>query len=183
MMEDLAMHLLEIVMNSVMAEAESVSLLVSNSEKDDVIRMEVKDDGCGMSPAMVASATSPFMTGRKKKTGLGLAFMKQLTEVCNGTFSLHSEQGVGTDMVATVQRSCIDTPPLGQLGDTVMAAIQWNGKVKFTFEYHNDRSDYIFDTKEVRDVLEVEDLNEPDILLWIKETVNQGVKKAEEDAR
>ena len=45
MMEDLAMHLLEILMNSVKAGAGTLTLKIYDSWLDNVIRMTIIDDG------------------------------------------------------------------------------------------------------------------------------------------
>ena len=182
MMEDLAMHLLEILMNSVKAGARTLTLKIYDSWLDNVIRMIIIDDGCGMSEDMASRAADPFTTSRTtRKIGMGLAFMKGLTETCNGSFELKSVVGEGTEVIAEVEKECIDTPPLGDLGDISMSTIQANPEIDYTLEYTTDSNKFVFTSMEVRKELEGVSLMEPEILLWIKEYINQGIEQAKED--
>ncbi|MCR4951651.1 MAG: ATP-binding protein [Solobacterium sp.] len=182
MMEDLAMHLLEILMNSVKAGAGTLTLKIYDSWLDNVIRMTIIDDGCGMDEEMAKKAADPFTTSRTtRKIGMGLAFMKGLTETCNGSFSLDSEVGKGTTITAEVEKECIDTPPLGDLGEISMETIQANPDIDYTLEYTTDSNHFIFTSMEVRKELDGVSLMEPEILLWIKEYINQGIEQAKED--
>ena len=53
MMEDLAMHILEILMNSIGAKAGRILLKIRESVKDNIIEITVTDNGSGMSEEMV----------------------------------------------------------------------------------------------------------------------------------
>ena len=53
MMEDLAMHILEILMNSIKAGAKLITLKIRDSFNDDVIAFSIEDDGKGMDEEMV----------------------------------------------------------------------------------------------------------------------------------
>ena len=75
----------------------------------------------------------------------------------------------------------IDTPPLGDLGDISMSTIQANPDIDYTLEYTTDSNKFVFTSMEVRKELEGVSLMEPEILLWIKEYINQGIEQAKED--
>ena len=183
MMEDLAMHLIEILMNSIHALAKHISVVIKDSEKEDVIDVTVCDDGKGMSKEMVEKVTSPFTTSRTtRKFGMGLAFLKGLCELCNGFYTLESELGRGTTIHFSIQKSHIDAPPLGDLGEMSMAVIQANEEIQYTLTYKTDQKEFHFSTDEVKAQLDGLSLLEPSILLWIKEYINQGVNLIEEDA-
>ena len=67
-----------------------------------VVKIEIKDRGCGMTAEQVANVTDPFFTTRKtRKVGLGLPFLKMEAELTGGSFSIESTVGVGT--VATIR--------------------------------------------------------------------------------
>jgi hypothetical protein len=135
-----------------------------------------------MDEEMAKKAADPFTTSRTtRKIGMGLAFMKGLTETCNGSFSLDSEVGKGTTVTAEVEKECIDTPPLGDLGEISMETIQANPDIDYTLEYTTDSNQFVFTSMEVRKELDGVSLMEPEILLWIKEYINQGIEQAKED--
>lgn len=182
MMEDIAMHIIEILMNSIKAGASLIQVKIFDSLKEDIISITITDDGKGMDEDMVKRAADPFTTSRTtRKVGLGLSFMKGLAESCNGTFDIESEKGVGTVVKASVQKLNIDTPELGDMGEVMMEAIQSNEEIDYIFEYKTDVNTFLFDTKEVKQELEGVSLLLPEILLWIKDYINQGIEQAKEE--
>lgn len=184
MMLDLAMHILEILMNSIHALAKNIKFSIRDSKLDDKIIMIVEDDGKGMSEEQVSKITSPFMTGRTtRKVGLGVAFLKGLTEQCNGEFKVSSKLGEGTTVSASVQRSFIDTPPMGDIGEIIMECIQANEDIDYLFTYKTDEDEFVFDTKEIKKELEGVSLLEPSVLLWIKDYINQNINSLKGDKR
>lgn len=184
MMLDLAMHILEILMNSIHALAKNIKFSIHDSKLDDKIIMIVEDDGKGMSEEQVSKITSPFMTGRTtRKVGLGVAFLKGLTEQCNGEFKVSSKLGEGTTVSASVQRSFIDTPPMGDIGEIIMECIQANEDIDYLFTYKTDEDEFVFDTKEIKKELEGVSLLEPSVLLWIKDYINQNINSLKGDKR
>ena len=108
-------QLLDLVQNSLEAGAKQV--LVRVNESADVLSIDVQDDGCGMSAAVLARALDPFYTdGRKhrhRKVGLGLAFLKQMTDATGGNLQVDSEPGQGTLISCRLDRRHVDVPPAG----------------------------------------------------------------------
>ncbi|MBP8785738.1 MAG: sensor histidine kinase, partial [Synergistaceae bacterium] len=77
MLEDLSQHVLDIAENSVMAKATKVSIQIIEKKSEDVLRMTIADNGCGMSAEFVARVTDPFTTSRTtRRVGMGLPFLK-----------------------------------------------------------------------------------------------------------
>lgn len=184
MMEDIAMHILEILMNSIKAGASLIILKIRDSFNDDIISVSVEDNGKGMDAEMAAKAADPFTTSRTtRRIGMGLSFMKGLAETCGGTFRLSSEPGKGTLVEASVQKLNIDTPDLGDIGEIMMASIQSDENIDYVLEYTTDYSEFIFDSREIKKELEGVSLAEPEILLWIKDYINQGIEQAKEDTQ
>ncbi len=64
----------------------------------DYVVLIVRDDGCGMSPEILARATEPFFTtkGPGKGTGLGLSMAHGLAEQSGGRLHVHSTLEKGT---------------------------------------------------------------------------------------
>lgn len=67
----------------------------------------IKDNGIGMSPEFVEHIFEPFERERNttiskiQGTGLGMAITKNIVDMMNGTISVKSEQGVGTEFTVT----------------------------------------------------------------------------------
>lgn len=82
-----------------MREGGSIVLGASRMRSDrlgDVVSIEVRDSGPGMSEEVAARATEPFFTTRAKGTGLGLAIVRRIMEDHHGELKLHSRAGGGT---------------------------------------------------------------------------------------
>ncbi|MDD3903560.1 MAG: sensor histidine kinase [Sphaerochaeta sp.] len=114
--------LLDIVQNSFEAESRRVEL--SLEETDTRLVCQVRDNGKGMDEAVKNRVLDPFYTDGikhvKRKVGLGLPFLIQACEACNGDFSLESELGVGTTISFSFNLNHMDTPPFGDLPSTIL---------------------------------------------------------------
>ena len=72
----------------------------------DYVRLEVRDDGCGMSPEILAKVGKPFFTTKAKGvgTGLGIASAFKLAEAAHGRAKVISAPGKGTSIVLYLPR-------------------------------------------------------------------------------
>ena len=72
-MNDLSMHILDIVQNSISAGATLVTLTVDESPAEDLLTIAVGDNGKGMTPEQVSRLSDPFFTSRTtRKVGMGI---------------------------------------------------------------------------------------------------------------
>lgn len=177
-MKDLSLHLLDIAENSVRAKAELITLTVVNSQARDRIILRIEDNGCGMSPELLARVTDPFTTTRTtRRVGLGIPLFKDAAEQTGGSFSIESTEGVGTITTAEFVRSCIDTPPEGDLCGSVLTLIQGSPNTDFCFRYETDQGSFVCDTREMRELLGDVSLNEPEVLTFLSEYLREHVKE------
>lgn len=176
-MQDLAMYILEILMNSIHADSSFIKLLIEFCREKDLVTIVVEDNGKGMNEEMVKKVMSPFTTTRTtRKVGLGVAFMKELCDECEGKLNIESKVGKGTIVKATYKMSHIDAPVLGDVGEMMMFAIQANETIDYEFVYKEDDNEFIFKTADIREELGDVKLDDPSILLWIKDYINQEIK-------
>ncbi len=149
-------YLMDIAHNSV--EAMAMTVTVTFSEKNEYIEMVVQDDGSGMDESTLSKAKDPFYTDPEKhaerKVGLGLPFLIQACEACEGTFSIDSQKGTGTTVRCTFRRDCIDTPPLGGLVSAVIALMTMDRDYELIFNRFKDDENYCVKRSELIDALE-----------------------------
>jgi signal transduction histidine kinase len=69
---------------------------------ESTLEVQVKDDGVGMPPDVLARAGTPFFTTRDEGTGLGLAQCQRLIGTAGGRFRIESVEGVGTTVTITL---------------------------------------------------------------------------------
>lgn len=180
-MEDLSLHILDIAENSVAAGARTITISVVEDVKGDIIVMRVGDDGKGLNEETMKMVIDPFFTTKTvRKVGLGLPFLKQAAEECEGHFDIASEKGKGTTIAASFRRSHIDRKPLGDVGATVMVLIAGNPGIDFEFEYRKDECRYLLKTREIKDQLEDIPINSPDVLKIIRADIDEGLNKCKE---
>jgi len=175
--EDLSLHILDLVENSVDAGATEVEITVTEDSVNDFLSLEISDNGRGMDAETMKTATDPFFTTKTvRKVGLGLPFLKQAAEECDGHFSLVSEKGKGTAVSASFKRSHIDRKPLGDIGATIIVLIAGNPGLDIIFTYKRDDYSYYLNTREIREDLEKIPINLPEVLKLIKENISEGIK-------
>ncbi len=182
MMQDLAMHILELLMNSIKAKASLIKIKLFIFDIDKLITVIVEDDGLGMSEDTLKKVIDPFTTSRlTRKIGLGVSFFKGLSDLCNGTFNISSKVNIGTTVKVTLEKDHLDLPPLGDLGEMLMLAIQADENIDYEFEYKHNDFNFNFNTRQIKDELNGISICEPDILIWIKEYIDQQISLDKED--
>ncbi len=182
-MQDISLHLLDIIENSVRAGAKCIRLRIINDAQQNVIRFIIEDDGCGMDVDTLAMAQDPFYTSkveRVKKVGLGIPLFKQNAELCNGSFSLTSEPGLGTVLTADFELDNIDRLPLGNLKDTLLGAIIGHQDIDFHVNLikrdKGKEQSFHFDTQAIKEELGDIPLTYPDVIEYIEQSLIEGIQ-------
>ena len=176
-MRELSLNVMDVAQNSVRAEATLVRISVTESDKDDRLKIEIADDGCGMTQEQVQQVIDPFFTTRTtRKVGLGVPLFKLSAEQTGGSFDIQSEKGVGTTTTASYVKSHVDMTPLGDINSTVKILIQCNPQIDFVYTCTTDNGSFTLDTRELREVLGDVSLDTPDVLLWIGDYLEENTK-------
>ncbi|MBN2139200.1 MAG: ATP-binding protein [Sedimentisphaerales bacterium] len=147
-MEDISLHILDIVENSIAASAKTIEIMIDEDQAKDLLTIEIKDDGKGMDKQALSKALDPFFTTRQtRRVGLGLSLLAQAARDSDGAFELSSEQGTGTTVRASFRLSHPDCKPMGDIGQTlrVLAA---SPAIDIVYEHKRKDSIYRFDTRE-----------------------------------
>ena len=147
--------------------------------------MSVIDDGCGMDEATVARVIDPFFTSRTtRKVGLGLPFLKQAAESCNGNMQITSTPGKGTQVKVEFQYSHIDRMPLGDLAGTFLSLLIASPEINWDFNYvvAGRGKEFKFESQPVTQALQGVSLTEPSILTYLRESIESGVAEVLLDA-
>lgn len=170
------MNILDIAENSVRADASLVEIALEQDTAQGTQLLRITDNGKGMDAEMLARVTDPFSTTRTtRKVGLGLPFLKMATQLTDGWMDIKSEVGVGTTVTASFGLDHIDLMPLGDIGGTLSTLVQGTPGIDFVFYFQRDGGRFCFDTRQARLILEGVPLNEPQVVLFIKDHVTAGV--------
>lgn len=176
-MKELSLNILDITKNSVSAGAENIEITL-NTDKEGILTLTVRDDGCGMSEQTVKNVTDPFYTTRTtRKVGLGLPLLKLAAEQTGGYLHIRSskdESDHGTELKAVFDTKSIDFMPVGDIVSTVCILIAGSPEIDFRFTDKSPERSVSLDTSELRAVLgEDISLAEPEIQAWISEYLRE----------
>lgn len=176
-MKDISLHLLDIVQNSLAADALKVIITL---ELDDSNRLgiSIRDNGKGMDQETLAKVTDPFITSRDtRKVGLGIPLLKASSERSGGEISINSIKGKGTDIKATFCIGNIDRPPLGDTGETIACLVMMAPLVELELILIKGEEIFKLNTFEMKERLCSVPLDNTEVITWIKEYVNENVNK------
>ncbi len=172
-MEDLSLHILDVVENGTAAGASLVEITISEETDRDLLVIKIKDDGRGMDAEMAARVTDPWVTSRTtRRMGMGLPLLKMAAEETGGHLVLDSIPGVGTEVVTTFQNSHIDRKPLGDVAGTMVALILGNPEIEFVYEYDLDGEKTELDTRELKEQLGEVAITDPAVLSLIRDHIS-----------
>jgi len=175
-MKDLALHILDIVQNSISAAADMIEIRAEESFADDLVSITIKDNGHGMEQALVEKITDPYTTSRTtRKVGLGLPLLKQNAEQAGGGISISSTPGTGTTVNATFRAGHPDTPPWGDLAGVIILLVSANPSIDFLYFHRSKSGEYIFDTREVKSVLDGVPVNDNDVRRFLKDMIIENL--------
>jgi hypothetical protein len=179
-MREIALHLLDLAQNSLSAGAHTVEIRVCEDLDADRLTASIRDDGSGMDEETLRKVTDPFFTSRTtRNVGLGLPLLKEAAEACNGGLTIRSQPGTGSQVEASFQHSHIDRMPLGQLATVFLELTVTHPEVHWLFQYtarrHGSESTFAFDDAPVKEALDGVPLTHPDVLAYLRETLENGL--------
>jgi hypothetical protein len=176
--QDLSLHILDIVENSLAAGAGRVEIRIEEDLGADRMILEIMDDGRGMEEHELRQAMDPFFTTKTtRRVGLGLPLLAEACRLCNGELSLESRPGNGTRVRATFQNSHIDRKPLGEIGDTLMTLIVGHPEVDLRYEHRKDGKSFSLDTREIKSDLGDVPLNAPQVVSALRNLIHSGLEE------
>ena len=176
-------HILDITENSIRAGAKLIEISVDEDSENNLLTIEIKDDGHGMDQNTVQKVLDPFYTTKTvRRIGLGLPLLKDAAERSGGTFQINSQENQGTTVKATFGLRHLDRQPLGAIINIMVILIISNSDIDFFYKQrHNDRR-FEMDTREIRKEIEDVPINHPQIIKYIRGTMEEGLREIEPEA-
>ena len=175
-MKELSLHILDIAKNSVKAQATLIEIYVTEDESKNLLTIEIKDNGCGMSEEFLKTVKDPFSTTRTtRKVGMGISLFEAAAVQCGGKLDITSEVDVGTTLTTTFELDNIDRAPIGDMAGTMQTLISGSPAIEFIYRHEKNSKVFVLDTRELKQVLGEVPLDTPEVLLWIEGYVNEGL--------
>ncbi len=174
-MREIALHILDIVQNSVVANATRIEVDVCEDIENDVLRVVITDNGCGMTKEFLEKVIDPFTTKRTtRKVGLGIPLYKTAAEMTGGSFDIKSEVGKGTVVTATFGYSHIDRQPLGDMAETILGLVTSYEDIEFKYRHSVGGETFELSTAELKNVLGDVPFTAPEVYMWLSDYLKEG---------
>lgn len=176
-MTELSLHILDIIQNSIRANASQIEVIIEESQRNDLYSIQIIDNGDGMDDEEQKLISDPFYTTRTtRKVGLGISLLKQNAEQTGGSLEIVSQKNKGTKLTAIFSYQHIDRPILGDIAGTLTLVIGANPKIRFIYIHKTPLSDFEFDTNEIHQELENVPISDRDILQALKELIQENLE-------
>jgi len=177
-MKDLALHILDILQNSVTAGATLVKLQIDEVPDKDKYLIKFIDNGKGMDEETVKHVTDPFFTTRTtRKVGLGLPLLKQNAERTGGSMIIHSQPGKGTKVEVMFVYSHIDRLPTGDIAGTLALTVSSYPAIEFIYTHNTPYGKFVFDTVEIKETLGDLPISNPQVIAFMKDLISDNLKE------
>lgn len=176
-MKDLSLHILDLVQNSITAQATHVVISIRLGTDKGMLEISVEDNGIGMDCELLKRVADPFATTRTtRRIGLGIPLMKASAERAEGGLVIASEKGKGTRIDASFKIDNIDRPPLGDVAETVTNIIVSEPYRELVLVLENGSDTFRFDSRDIKGKLGEVPIAEYAVTVWIKDYLNEGIK-------
>ncbi|MCX7994738.1 MAG: ATP-binding protein [candidate division WOR-3 bacterium] len=178
-MQDLSLHILDIVENSIDAGATRIEIMVDENIKRNLLRIMIKDNGKGIERKELKKILDPFYTTRTvRRVGLGLSLFAQSVKEAEGKIGIKSKVGKGTVVEAIMKYNHIDRRPMGNMCDTIMTLIGTKAdSIDFVYKHCKDNKCFRVDTREIKDILKEIPISNPEVIKFLRRKISSGLRK------
>ncbi len=175
-MNELSLHILDICQNSIKANATLIKIIISENTSLNLFEIVIEDNGCGMNKKTLSEVADPFFTTRTtRKVGLGVSLFKMAAEMTDGDFRIESVLNEGTIIYANFVHDHIDRAPLGNIEESLSILVLNEANIDIYYKHtYNDKT-YVFDTREIKEVLGDVPFTDYNVILWVKENIKEGI--------
>jgi anti-sigma regulatory factor (Ser/Thr protein kinase) len=175
-LEDLSLHILDIVENAIAAQGKKIDILIMEEPKKDRLVIEIKDDGIGMEEEVSQKAIDPFFTTRtSRRVGLGLSLMAQAAQEAGGILRIESELGKGTKVTATLQYHHIDRKPLGSMIETMTTLLLGNPELNISYTHQKEGKSYTLNSQWLKERFKDRSFTDPEVIQWLRKHLKEGL--------
>ena len=177
-MQELSLHILDIAENGISAGADCIHILVEEARSEDLLTINITDNGHGMPTEKVEKLTDPFVTSRTtRRVGLGLSLLAAAAERCEGRLAVKTEPDVGTEVKATFRYSHIDRAPVGDMAATITTLIMGNPQIDFVYTHIVNGEDFSMDTRQLKAEMGNHSLTNPVVIHQLTKSIRNSLKQ------
>lgn len=171
-LDELSLNILDIVLNSVKANASLVHISVDISTIDNCLTITIKDNGCGFDVDAYENSINKRVCNDHR--GRGIPLFKKSAEMTGGSFKMISTPGKGTEITSSY---VLDSPcriPLGNINSTIEALFFCCINTDFVYIYTVDDESFTLSTKDIKKIMGNIPVNNPDTAAFIKDYLKEN---------
>ncbi len=177
-MNELSMYILDLVQNSFVANAKNVEIVINETSTDNRMELIISDDGDGMDKEFLKLVTDPFTTTRStRNVGLGIPLFKQMVLQAGGEFTIDSEKGEFTKLVANMERDSIDLVPIGNIADTLYLLFTNAYDCNVFYSHFVDDKKYEVSRNELLAIVGDDIQSDYETIMWIKSFIKENERE------
>jgi len=177
-LRELSLHIIDVAENGIAAGADLITIKISERDKDNLMEVAIADNGRGIPQDLLKKVVDPFFTTRTtRRIGLGLSLFKEAAKRCDGEFHIKSKEGKGTEVFASFRLDHIDLAPLGDMAGSIGCLIMGNPGADFLYAHEINGESFSIDTRGIRKELDGVPINNPEVIRWIINTINDSLKE------
>jgi anti-sigma regulatory factor (Ser/Thr protein kinase) len=176
-MIEISLHIIDMVQNAIAANAKDIEVIIEENTKNNILKLEIKDDGYGLNKHEVKKVQDPFFTTKvDKKVGLGIPLLKQMCILCGGQFTIESRKGKGTKIIAQFEKNSIDLPPMGDIETTILILLLSCENTDIKFTYTIDGKIFEISSKGLKEILGEIPFSNPEVIKFLKKYIKEKIK-------
>lgn len=173
-MNELSLHIYDIVQNSVRASADTVWINILEDDFANEFKIIIRDNGTGMSEEVMSKVRDPFFTSRKTRSvGLGISLFELAANQANGFLSMETELGVGTKLTVVFEKDNINRNPLGEIAETIYL-LSLN-EVNIKYHHKINSKSFEFNKSDLVEILGDIPLTNIEVKSWIEEYIKENI--------
>jgi anti-sigma regulatory factor (Ser/Thr protein kinase) len=177
-MKEIALHIMDIVQNSIRAVAREISVTVEEVPSADILTLTIADNGSGMDEETCRWAADPWFTSRTtRRVGMGLPLLQMNATLAGGTMKITSAPGKGTTVTATFGYNHYDRPPLGDVSGTIALLIFANPAINIIYSHSFEGTEWSISSREIKEELGEEAVTDLAIVRSLKEIISENVRE------
>ena len=102
LLEQSLLNLVKNAMQAMPADRKNPSITISTYIEDDMVKLSVQDNGCGMTEDQMSKIFEPYYTTKSTGTGLGLTVLFKIMKQHGGDVVVHSTYGEGSEFILQI---------------------------------------------------------------------------------
>ena len=170
-MQELSLHVLDLVQNAVRAGATDISVTMEERSAEHLLTITVADNGCGMDAELLERALRPGFSTKPQGGGMGLPLFREAAERTGGSLSVESSPGLFTKVTARFHTDHANYVKIGSMSDTFVIVMVGHADVVFTYSRSCDDRSFSLSTTQMVQLLGNVPLSAKPVLEWTVTTI------------